>query len=162
MLAAMTGRIRSNRSIRNGDGDHRICYLLFAIFFSLHLSSGVFTKPEILLRIEGAFDLALSLIFFHAVHGNWLLFIVLFLVPDLAMSGYLRGARLGTVCYNLVHTLAAPFLLLTYAFLTRSFWLLPYALIWTAHIGLDRMLGFGLKYPTRFGDTHLGRMKGEK
>ena len=115
----------------------------------------MFTKPEILLRIEGAFDLALSLIFFQAIQGNWLLFILLLLVPDLAMLGYLRGARLGTVCYNLVHTLVGPFLIVAYAYLTQSLWLLPYALIWTAHIGLDRMLGFGLKYPTRFGDTHL-------
>ncbi|MBV9878344.1 MAG: DUF4260 domain-containing protein [Verrucomicrobia bacterium] len=118
----------------------------------------MFTKPALLLRIEGALDLALSLIFFEAIHGSWLLFILLVLVPDLAMLGYLRGARLGTVCYNLVHTLVGPFLIVAYAYLTKSLWLLPYALIWTAHIGLDRMLGFGLKYPTRFGDTHLGRM----
>ena len=130
---------------------------LFAIFLSLHLSSGVFTKPEILLRIEGAFDLALSLIFFEASHGSWFLFILLLLVPDLAMLGYLRGARLGTVCYNLVHTLVGPFLIVAYAYLTKSLWLLPYALVWTAHIGLDGMLGFGLKYPTRFADTHLGK-----
>ena len=139
-----------------------ICDLLFAILFSLHLSSDVFTKPEILLRIEGAFDLALSLIFFEAIHGSWLLFILLLLVPDLAMLGYLRGTRLGTACYNLAHTLVGPFLIVAYAYLTKSLWLLPYALIWAAHIGLDRTLGFGLKYPTRFGDTHLGRMKGEK
>ena len=135
-----------------------ICYLRFAILSWPPLSLGVFTRPEILLRIEGAFDLALSLIFFEAIHGNWLLFILLLLVPDLAMLGYLQGARLGTVCYNLAHTLAGPFLIVAYAYLTKSLWLLPYPLIWTAHIGLDRMLGFGLKYPTRFGDTHLGKM----
>jgi hypothetical protein len=122
----------------------------------------VFTKPEILLRIEGAFDLVLSLIFFETIQGNWLLFIGLLLVPDLAMLGYLRGARLGTICYNLVHTLAGPFLMVACAYLTKSLWLLPYALIWTAHIGLDRMLGFGLKHPTRFGDTHLRKMTDEK
>jgi hypothetical protein len=133
-----------------------ICYLRFAILFWPRLRSGVFTKPEILLRIEGAFDLTLSLIFFQAIHGNWLLFVLLLLAPDLAMLGYLRGARVGTVCYNLVHTLAVPFLTIAYAYLTKSLWLLPYALIWTAHIGLDRMLGFGLKYPTGFRDTHLG------
>jgi uncharacterized protein DUF4260 len=150
--------LRSCQLLRQAE----ICYLLFAILCLHHLSSGVFTKPEILLRIEGASDLALSLIFFQAVHGSWLLFILLLLGPDLAMLGYLRGAQLGTVCYNLVHTLVGPFLIVTYAYLTRSLWLLPYALIWIAHIGLDRMLGFGLKYPTRFGDTHLGRMTNEK
>jgi hypothetical protein len=140
-------------SILSGLVAQTICCLLF---FPRLLSSGVFTKPEILLRIEGAFDLALSLIFFQAILGNWLLFVLLLLAPDLAMLGYLRGVRLGTVCYNLIHTLAVPFLIIAYAYLTKSLWLLPYALIWTAHIGLDRMLGFGLKYPTRFRDTHLG------
>ena len=118
----------------------------------------MFTKPEILLRIEGGFDLALSLIFYQWIDANWLLFILLLLLPDLSMLGYLRGVRLGTICYNLVHTLVGPFVMIAYAYLTGSLWLLPYALIWTAHIGLDRMLGFGLKYSTRFGDTHLGKM----
>src|SRR6201997_2154221 len=134
-----------------------ICYLRFAIVFLPRLSSDVFTRPGILLRIEGAFDLALSLIFFEAIQGNWLLFILLLLVPDLAMLGYLRGAQLGTVCYNLAHTLVGPFLIVAYAYLTKSLWLLPYALIWTAHIGLGRMLGFRLKYSTRFRGTHLGK-----
>jgi hypothetical protein len=139
-----------------------ICDLLFAIFFLSHLRSGVFTKPGFLLRIEGALDLALSLIFYQAIHADWLLFVVLLLVPDLSILGYLRGVRLGTICYNLVHTLTGPFLLIGCAYLTRSLWLLPYALIWTAHIGLDRMLGFGLKHPSGFRDTHLGRMTNEK
>ena len=132
-----------------------LCYLLFAIDSLRRLSSGVFTKPGFLLRLEGGLDLALSLIFYQAIHANWLLFVGLLLVPDLSMLGYLRGVRLGTICYNLLHTLIGPFLLIAYAYLTRSLWVLPYALIWTAHIGLDRVLGFGLKYPTGFRDTHL-------
>jgi hypothetical protein len=66
----------------------RICYLLFATLFSAVLSSGVLTKPKILLRIEGGFDLALSLIFYQWIHANWLLFILLLLVPDLAILGF--------------------------------------------------------------------------
>jgi hypothetical protein len=153
MRRARSPNLRSQPdSILSSLSRQTICYLLFLPGL---LSSVVFTKPEILLRIDGAFDLALSLIFFQAIHGNWLLFVLLLLAPDLAMLGYLRSARLGTVCYNL-NTLAVPFLIIAYAYLTKSLWLLPYALIWTAHIGLDRMLGFGLKYPTRFRDTHLG------
>jgi hypothetical protein len=117
--------------------------------------TGALGKPALLLRIEGGLDLALSLIFYQAIHANWLLFVVLLLVPDLAMLGYLRTVRLGTICYNLVHSLTVPFLLIAYAYLTRSLCLLAYGLIWTAHIGLDRMLGFGLKYPSGFRDTHL-------
>jgi hypothetical protein len=30
-----------------------------------------------------------------------------------------------------------------------------YVLIWTAHIAMDRALGYGLKYPTAFKSTHL-------
>jgi hypothetical protein len=117
--------------------------------------SGGFVKPSMLLRIEAGFELALSLIFYLAIHANWLLFIILLLAPDLAILGYLRGVRVGTICYNLVHTFVGPFLLIAYAFLGGASWLLPYALIWTSHIALDRMLGFGLKYPTGFRDTHL-------
>jgi hypothetical protein len=54
-----------------------------------------------------------------------------------------------------VHTLIGPLLLIAYAVLEKSLWLLPYGLEWTSHIGIDRLLGFGLKYPTRFNDTHL-------
>jgi hypothetical protein len=119
------------------------------------LSSGVLTRPKVLLRIEGGLDLVLSLIFYQYLHANWILFVVLLLAPDLAILGYIGGTRIGTICYNLIHTFAGPFLLIGYSCLTGSMWLLPYALIWTSHIGLDRMLGFGLKYPTEFRDTHL-------
>ena len=116
------------------------------------------TKPGALLRIEGSCVLALSILCYREVNANWILFIALLLVPDLAILGYLRGVRVGTVLYNLLHTLAGPLLLIGFAILKKSPWLLAYGLIWTSHIGLDRLLGFGLKYPTRFNDTHLQRV----
>jgi hypothetical protein len=76
---------------------------------------------------------------------------------NLAILGYLRGIRIGAAIYNLVHTLSGPIVLVAYAFLAKATWLLPYGLIWISHIELDRLLGFGLKYPTRFNDTHLQR-----
>jgi hypothetical protein len=118
----------------------------------------MFTKPGVLLRIEGGFVLVLGLLYYQEIHANWILYVVLFLVPDLAMLGYLRGVRIGTISYNLVHTLIGPFLLAAYAIPGRSTWSLAFALIWASHIGFDRMLGFGLKYPTRFNDTHLQRV----
>ncbi|MGA8477479.1 MAG: DUF4260 family protein [Chthoniobacterales bacterium] len=118
----------------------------------------MFTKPGILLRIEGGCVLALSILCYREINANWILFIALLLLPDLAILGYLRGVHVGTVLYNLVHSLAGPLLLIGYAVLERSPWLLSYGLIWTSHIGLDRLLGFGLKYPTRFNDTHLQRV----
>jgi hypothetical protein len=118
----------------------------------------MFTKPGILLRIEGGCVLALSILCYREINTNWILFIALLLLPDLAILGYLRGVHVGTVLYNLVHSLAGPLLLIGYAVLERSPWLLSDGLIWTSHIGLDRLLGFGLKYPTRFNDTHLQRV----
>jgi len=113
------------------------------------------TKPRWLLHLEGASILALTLYFFHAGHYHWWLFALLFLSSDLSMLGYLKDARWGAGAYNLVHTFAGPILLLAIAFLVPIFQCVPFALIWMAHIGFDRMLGFGLKYPTFFKDTHL-------
>jgi len=74
------------------------------------------------------------------------------------MLGYFLGVRLGTALYNLFHVLVAPLLLIALSIFCKQLWLLPYGLIWTAHIGVDRLLGFGLKYPTQFRDTHFQRL----
>jgi hypothetical protein len=113
------------------------------------------TKPRWLLHLEGAAILVLSIYFYATGHYSWLLFAVLILSPDLFMLGYLVNVRLGCVIYNVVHTLTGPLLLLALSFSLAKPAFLPYALIWLAHIGMDRALGFGLKYPTVFKDTHL-------
>jgi len=113
------------------------------------------TKPSILLQLEGAAILILSTFFYHQLHAHWLLFAILFLAPDLFMLGYLANVRVGAVLYNLVHTLMTPAILLAIAFFAAKPQLFPFVLIWTAHIGFDHLLGFGLKYPTHFKDTHL-------
>ena len=82
---------------------------------------------------------------------SWLLFVVLFLVPDLSMLGYLGGPRIGAVSYNLFHTHAPPGMLAAFGLLAGSSLLVSVALVWFSHIGFDRMVGFGLKYPTEFG-----------
>jgi hypothetical protein len=115
-------------------------------------------KPGILLRIEGFAVLTVSVFLYWQMHFGWLLFALLLLAPDLSMVGYLGGARIGAPIYNIVHTLAGPLLLIGFSLVTARVSLLPYGLIWTAHIGMDRMLGFGLKYPTNFKDTHLQRV----
>ena len=116
------------------------------------------TQPNLLLRAEGGILFGASLLLYGEIRGGWILFVVLVLVPDLSMLGYLLGVRFGTAIYNLSHALVAPFLLITLSIFYKQFWLLPYGLIWSAHIGIDRLLGFGLKYPTRFQDTHFQRL----
>jgi Domain of unknown function (DUF4260) len=112
-------------------------------------------KPQIILHLEGAAILSLCVFFYHQLHASWLLFAILFLAPDLVMLGYLANVRIGSAVYNFAHTYITPGILLAIAYLAAKPQLFPIALIWTAHIGFDRLLGFGLKYPTHFKDTHL-------
>jgi hypothetical protein len=93
---------------------------------------------------------------YHAFGVSWTLFAVLLLVPDLGLAGYLAGPRMGALTYNIVHTYLAPASLaaLAYVGVVPNAW--PICLIWLAHIGMDRTLGLGLKFPSAFADTHLG------
>ncbi len=115
-------------------------------------------KPGFLLHAESFAVLTVSVAAYHELHGSWLLFFLLFLWPDLFMVGYFANARLGASLYNLVHTYFGPLFLGAAAVVAHRHGALLFSLIWTAHIGWDRMLGYGLKYPTFFKDTHLQRV----
>jgi Domain of unknown function (DUF4260) len=116
------------------------------------------TRPRWILHSEGAAILLLALFFYGQGHFPWWLFAVFFLAPDLSMLGYVASVKVGATLYNLVHTLVGPICLLLVAWLAPVPRLLPLGLIWIAHLGFDRMLGYGLKYPTQFRDTHLQRV----
>ncbi len=111
---------------------------------------------RLLLRLEGCAAFAAALAVYWQNDFSWLAFALFFLAPDIAMLAYLAGPRAGALGYNVAHTYIAPLALA----LLGLFGGLPFAaaggLIWIAHIGFDRALGYGLKYPTAFGDTHLG------
>jgi hypothetical protein len=113
------------------------------------------TKPRWLLYLEGGTMFALALYLYRSAHFSWGVFALLFLAPDLSMLGYLVNAKWGAAFYNLVHTYAGPVVLLLLSLVLPAPHLAPFGLIWLAHLGFDRMLGFGLKYPTFFKDTHL-------
>ena len=118
----------------------------------------MFAKPGTLLRIEGAALFALSVCLYRFTGAGWGLFFLLFLWPDLFMLGYLANARIGANLYNLAHIVAVPVALAGVSLGLHWTRALPFALIWLAHIEVDRALGFGLKYPTFFKDTHLQRV----
>lgn len=86
------------------------------------------------------------------------MFALFFLAPDLSFLGYLGGARIGAIVYNAAHTLIGPLALALLGLLLSVTGLVAAALIWIAHIGFDRLLGYGLKYGAGFGYTHLGRI----
>jgi hypothetical protein len=111
-----------------------------------------------LLRTEGLALLIVAAWAFSRVSGDWRLFLALFLVPDASFAFYLFGPRVGAIAYNAMHATLGPLLLAGASLALQQPVALPVALIWLAHIGLDRALGYGLKYTSSFGDTHLGRI----
>ena len=111
-----------------------------------------------LLRLEGL-TLFVGMTLLYAVwEGSWWVYALLFLAPDLSFLGYLAGPKAGAILYNAAHSYMAPMALMTTGFALSSPLVLSIAMIWLAHIGLDRALGYGLKYSTGFGFTHLGRI----
>lgn len=114
--------------------------------------------PKLLLRIEGLAMLIAAVAGYRALGGSWGLFAALFLVPDLSFVGYLAGSRVGAVVYNAGHSLIGPSLLAALGLLSGAPMVWLVTLIWVAHVGFDRMAGYGLKYPEAFGATHLGRI----
>jgi hypothetical protein len=110
---------------------------------------------RILLQAEGAALLLAGLFAYEYLGGDWVWFAILFLVPDLSMLGYLAGVRAGAAAYNAAHSTLGPLALSIGLAVFGRLDLTPYAVIWFAHIGFDRMLGYGLKYSSAFGDTHL-------
>jgi hypothetical protein len=115
-------------------------------------------RPAWLLRVEEAGLLAASVWLYAHLHYSWVLFAVLFLAPDLFMLGFLVNARLGATVYNLGHWLLLPLTLFAVGDGTGRGEMMAIAIIWFAHIAFDRALGYGVKYPTSFKDTHLQRI----
>jgi Domain of unknown function (DUF4260) len=112
---------------------------------------------RLLLRLEGLAALAVSLALCAHAGYSWPVFALFLLAPDLSMLGYLAGPRAGAAAYNLFHTYVLALALTLAGFFGALPALTAAGLILIAHIGLDRALGYGLKYSTAFGDTHLGR-----
>ncbi|HKN00221.1 MAG TPA: DUF4260 domain-containing protein [Candidatus Binataceae bacterium] len=111
------------------------------------------------LRAEALSVLTLSVLLYWHSESSWWMFIGLLLTPDLAMLPYLLNPRVGSLSYNIVHSYLLPLSLATVAIAVYRVGILPFLCIWTAHIGMDRFLGYGLKYSTSFGRTHLGMLR---
>ncbi|WP_422123465.1 DUF4260 domain-containing protein [Planococcus sp. X10-3] len=113
---------------------------------------------KILLHLEGLGVLLFSLYFYSYFQFSWVLFILLILAPDVSMIGYLFNNRIGAILYNVVHTYSLAIFIIACGMFFSSQITLAIGLILASHIGMDRMFGFGLKYPTNFKDSHLNRV----
>jgi len=129
--------------------------------FPADLQSSQAADPVLsILRLEGLAAAALSAVFYARTGASWWLFAALWLAPDLSFLGYLAGPNWGARIYNAIHAYITPATLAVTALLLHSYAPVPYALIWINHIGVDRMMGYGLKFQNGFGWTHLGKLGG--
>ena len=114
--------------------------------------------PRVLLHAEGvAVSAAAIALYFHADFPWWLL-VALVLAPDLSAVGYLAGATIGAAAYDAAHTYSLPVALAAAGLVVDADTAVQLGLIWLTHIGVDRAVGYGLKYPSGFKDTHLQRV----
>jgi hypothetical protein len=109
-----------------------------------------------LLRLEGLAVAAVAAVLYGRTGASWWWFAALWLAPDLSMLGYLISPCRGARVYNAFHTYTLPIVLGLSGWFLHGRGLVPAALIWINHIGVDRVLGYGLKYSNGFGWTHLG------
>jgi len=121
-------------------------------------STGAAGGVRMMLRLEGLMLFTGAMLLYGHAGASWALFLALFLAPDLSFIGYLFGSRAGAFAYNAMHSTIGPIALALASQLPLPTPLppLPIALIWFAHVGFDRALGYGLKYASGFSDTHLG------
>jgi hypothetical protein len=111
-----------------------------------------------LLRLEGVVLFAGMTMLYALWDGSWWVYAILFLAPDLSFAAYLAGPKAGAIIYNAAHSYLGPVALMTAGFALAAPLTLSIAMIWLAHIGIDRALGYGLKYQAGFAFTHLGKI----
>jgi hypothetical protein len=113
---------------------------------------------RILLRLEGLALLASMVLVYALWGGSWWIFALLLLLPDISLAAYLAGPGTGAIVYNAAHTTVIPAALAALGLALSQPLMASLAIIWLAHIGMDRAVGYGLKYQAGFGFTHLGRI----
>ena len=116
------------------------------------------SQTTLVQRLEGLAFLVAAVAAYAAIGASWWLFALLLLVPDLSMAGYWAGNRIGQITYNIVHAYVLPLALALVGFGLGQSLLLAIGLIWLAHIGMDRAVGYGLKEAEGFKFTHLGNL----
>ncbi len=128
----------------------------------------MFQQPALLLRWEALCLVFATLVAYSMLlHSSWLLFLLLFLVPDVSLLGYALSqplrlpAAFAPALYNVAHTYSLPLVLLLGAWHLHWPRTEQIAVIWISHIAIDRALGFGLKYPGSFRRTHMQMMERE-
>lgn len=120
--------------------------------------------PKLIIKLENlaVFFLSVYLILITPDNGfflqNWYLIILIWLSIDLSMIGYFINKKLGSIIYNLIHNYLLALFIIIFGNYAGSPNLIVVGYILLSHVSLDRFLGFGLKYPSDFKDTHIQKL----
>ena len=132
---------------------------MIAIGHAIHIPATSAAPDTVrpLLRLEGLAVLIAGLIAYDRLGGDWLWVVPALLLPDLSAIGYLAGPALGSLSYNLVHNWALGLAVLGVGLWAAIPWVALAGVVLIAHVGMDRLAGYGLKHPESFKDTHMQR-----
>lgn len=111
-----------------------------------------------ILKLESLCSLLICLFFYHYLNQNWLLYIILFFIPDISIFMYIFNKKIGAIVYNIFHTYLWSFILITAGIIEKNNLIISFGIIYASHISFDRMLGYGLKYTDSFKNTHLSKL----
>ncbi|AJH74196.1 MULTISPECIES: DUF4260 domain-containing protein [Bacillus cereus group] len=111
-----------------------------------------------IIHFEGLVVFLAAIYTYSLYEFSWIIFWVFLLAPDLSMLAYGINNQVGANIYNLFHTYIISILIVIIGVYFKIDTVIMIGLIWTAHIGMDRMFGYGLKYETDFKDTHIQRL----
>jgi hypothetical protein len=114
--------------------------------------------PRHWLRLEGLAALVAGAALYLTAGGDLLWLVPLVLLVDVSMVGYVAGPRPGAAVYNLAHNWATALVVLGAGAALNVELLVLAGAVLVAHAGMDRVAGYGLKYPSAFANTHLGRI----
>src|SRR4029450_6918122 len=115
--------------------------------------------PPLLLRSEGVALLVMAILLYGRYGRSWWLFVALLPAPDLGLLRNLWSRQAGALAYDLTHTYLPPAILALVGAVTGAGVAVALALVWFAHIGMDRTLGLGLQSPDGSGRTHLSETR---
>lgn len=110
------------------------------------------------LKIEELAQFILGIFLFSQLSYSWWVFPALLLLPDIGMLGYLVNTKAGAIVYNLFHNKAIAIAIMLVGMLYLGDGCSLIGIILFSHAAMDRFLGYGLKYPDSFKNTHLGKM----
>jgi hypothetical protein len=111
-----------------------------------------------IIKFEGIAVFLTCLYFYSTLDASWLVFALLWLVPDISMAGYFKDKKIGAIMYNLAHTYILAIAIVVWGLWQGDNFIVSLGVILASHIGLDRFLGFGLKYQSGFKDTHIQKL----